>query len=71
MLIHGDCGVENPNSRSTIDNVYLLLACILKLWQEILYFTLASVEMTAFPEYRENGTQENAASKKKSLGNYR
>lgn len=36
-----------------------------------LYFTLASVEMTAFPEYRENGTQENAASKKKTVGNYR
>ena len=35
MLILGDRGVENPNSRSTIDNVYLLLACILKLWQEI------------------------------------
>lgn len=27
--------VENPNSRSTIDNVYLFLAHITEFWQEI------------------------------------
>lgn len=35
VLMQGEHIVENPNSRSTIDNVYLFLACITKFWQEV------------------------------------
>lgn len=35
LLMQRKHNVENPNGRSTIDNLYLFLACITKFWQEI------------------------------------